>query len=149
MTCSSNTKCSSAEVIETIPTSQNGIIYTSLPRTIDTSAYICSQMPVPYDGSGNWYQVDGNDKCLTARVSSTFSCFLAVYEGDDCSSLSCVAQESYSDGQVEWIASAGTTYRVFVGGMSSYDKGNYTLSILVSSSTKGTRVISCQLLFHP
>jgi hypothetical protein len=141
-TCSSNTKCASAEAIDNIPSFQNGIIYPSLPRTTDNSAYACSQLPNPYDGSGHWYQIDGNDMCLAARVTSMFSFFLAVYEGSDCSSLSCVAQESYSDGRVEWIASAGTTYSIFVGGMSSYDKGDYTLSILVRTADKKKKNIA-------
>jgi hypothetical protein len=87
------------------------------------------------DTNGDWFRISGSGQCLTAHVALTFGAIVALYKGEDCSSLSCVVQYAYSYGKVEWFARTGATYWIYIGGMSATDVGSYSLSVMVRSIT--------------
>jgi len=108
------------------------------------SSAVQPQCPlIQSDYKGVWYTLKASSHCITAsteRSDFDFDTVVAVYEGDDCKSLVCVAEnddwmhceESCKRSSITWIPSSeGVAYKVMVTGKSG-QSGDYGLDISVS-----------------
>ena len=136
--CPANDRCSTATNLADLPAivEATGGFSTSEPYE-SSSAYSCSNLTP--DLTTSWYQVEGTGECMTAFVSSLNGLFLAVYEGEDCTELSCVAQESYGDG-LKWFTQAGATYWILVGATPFYAM-DFSLAVAVRANSFSRQAI--------
>jgi hypothetical protein len=83
-----------------------------------------------------WYELIGDGSCVSASVvSNDFEAVLALYEGGDCDSITCVAQtDNYylNRGLLSWRAESGTVYKMVVAGAYGAQAGDFFLAIAVS-----------------
>jgi hypothetical protein len=84
-----------------------------------------------------WYVVEGDGSCLSAStLGSNFDTVLAVYKGEGCQGLTCVAQsEYYYSDEVSWKTENGETYYILVGG-SYRNAGSFFLQIEVRDESQ-------------
>ena len=105
--------------------------FSSAATSNETDVNAC--MGGSYEASGNWYSLTfDEDTCVSVYMRAPFSTLLSVYQGTNCSQTECVTYEMYGSGNLEWVASAGLSYLLFVGGPYSYDIGEYSLAITTS-----------------
>jgi hypothetical protein len=87
------------------------------------------------DGSAKtlWYEIIGDGSCLSASIAGEdFEAGLALYQGDFCESINCLAQTDYDNrGRLSWRSINGTTYRMVVTGAFSAQAGNFLLAVAV------------------
>jgi hypothetical protein len=81
-----------------------------------------------------WYQVLGSGSCVSAAVTGEdFEAVLALYEGGDCDSITCLAQTDNNRGLLSWWAESGTVYKILVTGAYGAQAGDFLLAIAVSN----------------
>jgi hypothetical protein len=87
------------------------------------------------DGSAKtlWYEIIGDGSCFSASVAGEdFDAVLALYEGENCRTMSCAAQTEYDDkGRLSWRSVNGATYRILVGGTYGSQAGDFLLAVAV------------------
>jgi hypothetical protein len=126
--------CESAAAITVFPfLAQYAVTISGLNATSTDNNFVSSCNQIVSETTGSWVQFMGNNTCITAHYSSAF---LAVYTGDNCSSLSCVGQEvNNGKGELEWFAKSNQQYWVYTGGVSSeFSDGSYAISLMVRST---------------
>lgn len=133
--CVDNDECTTANIINELPYIDDSSNEMSSPHEDDGSSTGTSSCYGLQSGSRtNWYVMEGQDSCVSAVVAATnFYPYIGVYSGPECTTMTCVAQESYGGNKVSFFAENGTTYRIAVGGEYSSQSGDYTLTVLVSA----------------
>jgi hypothetical protein len=101
----------------------------------DRNGLICSTI-TDYS-AGNWYDIlVNNDACVSAYVSAPFNALTAIFEGDDCGSMTCLDESLFTTDGFKWVAKSNVNYKIFVGGMGPYGVGEYKFAVLPHVSAK-------------
>jgi hypothetical protein len=100
-----------------------------------------------------WYEFIGGGSCMSASVvGNDFDAILAVYEGDDCDRITCVAQTdnyySSSRGLLSWRAESGTVYKIVVAGAYGAQAGDFLLAIAVRKVSFSFFRIRCDVRYR-
>lgn len=66
---------------------------------------------------------------FSVYVWSSIGAFLGVYTGEDCESMSCLAQERYDDRAIHFFAEEDQVYRLLVAGASAYETGDFAVTV--------------------
>ena len=66
---------------------------------------------------------------FSVYVWSSIGAFLGLYAGEDCQSMSCLAQERYDDRAIHFFAEEGQVYRLLVAGASAYETGDFAVTV--------------------
>jgi hypothetical protein len=84
-----------------------------------------------------WYELIGDGSCVSASVvGEGFDAILSLYEGDNCGSLTCLANSNSGyggtgKGLLSWRTENGTAYKILVAGAYGPQAGDYVLGITV------------------
>jgi hypothetical protein len=99
----------------------------------NSPATICSR--VDGDAKAVWYELIGDGSCVSASiVGEGFDAILSLYEGDNCGSLSCLAQSNSGyggGGLLSWRTETNTAYKILVAGAYGTQAGDFVLGITV------------------
>ncbi len=128
-----NNVCNDSMLVETFPYKDQGnIAFGSLEN--NEGSYSCSNINA--GASTVWYRIvaPSNTACISATVNAgyTGNPILAVYNGD-CSSLACLSQTGYGNGQLNWRVEQGKTYYFVYAEPSWGQKGDFEITFKVSS----------------
>jgi hypothetical protein len=132
--CPDNDQCEAASLIDSFPflqSASNSLATAEGYGSVAASCYII-------DGQAKtlWYEFIGDGSCVSAAVTGEdFDAVLALYEGDDCDGVICVAQSEnnrYTGNLLSLRTVSGTTYKVAVAGAYGASAGEYQLVIAVS-----------------
>jgi hypothetical protein len=133
--CVENDSCGTAATLAVPYHDESSTEFSSVSTFYNSSAYDCSYLSsnVGY----NYYKLDpGNESaCLEVSLYTRFEGVVAILQGDDCASLSCLAQNtvsaSYDDAKVSFVAKPNTVYTVVVGPGYGGPIGSYLFTIEV------------------
>jgi 1-deoxy-D-xylulose 5-phosphate reductoisomerase len=83
------------------------------------------------NSKGNWYSIIvERDICLVVYITAPFEPAIAVHEGQNCQTMTCLAEQQYTSVGFKWMAKDNTSYQLFIGGVGSFGIGEYTFTIL-------------------
>jgi hypothetical protein len=132
--CIENDRCLTATSVDTLPFAVSASNILASAAGYNSSATICGNR---VDGTAKavWYELIGDGSCVSASIAGEgFDAILALYEGDNCGSLSCLANSnsgSGGPGLLSWRTETGTAYKILVTGAYGDQAGNYVLGITV------------------
>ena len=134
-TCVENDRCGTAAPLAVPYYDESTTEFSSTSTFYNSSVDACSYLSsnVGY----NYYQLEsGNEStCLEVSLYTRFEGVVAILQGDDCASLSCLAQKtvsaSYDDAKVRFVAQPNSTYTIVVGPSYGGNIGSYLFAIEV------------------
>jgi hypothetical protein len=127
--CLANDACATAMSITSVPYNVTGTHDFSSVESRNSSAYSCDQLEE--NTRTNWFMVKGSGRPLLLSLTSDYSTFIGVYEGD-CNSLSCVGQAKGAE-YLSWTTSPGQVYYIMIGSQSLDSSGQFEMSLEVVS----------------
>jgi hypothetical protein len=132
-TCIENDRCLTATSVGTLPFVISASNSLASIAGYNSPATTCNRV----DGQAKavWYDFVGDGSCVSASVvGEGFDAILALYEGDECGSITCVDQiniDPFGRGLLSWRSGNGTAYKILVAGANGRQSGDYVLGITV------------------
>jgi hypothetical protein len=133
--CVENDRCSNATAVDRLPIVISASTSLASVAGYNSPATVCNT--VNGDAKAVWYELIGDGSCVSASiVGEGFDAILSLYEGDNCGSLTCLAQSNIGNGSsgrglLSWRTENGSTYKILVAGAYGLQAGDYVLGITV------------------